>query len=219
MAKEKQEDQQKQTAPENGNVVVVRMPRKVLCIDVTSKTVEEMIQFYHFNRKQQVQLAELRKEEYNSLWSKVLYGASSGSTDIVQVAFSQLGNVGGEPFWSWYGFEARVEWCACFVSWCANQCGYIDSGVIPKFAACQAEGVTWFRACGLWQERGYIPKSGDIIFFDWEVDGHSDHVGIVERFENGVVYTIEGNSTGDMCKQNEYDVNSTVILGYGTPMY
>lgn len=60
---------------------------------------------------------------------------------------------------------------------------------------------------------------GDIIFFDWEVDGHSDHVGIVERCENGKVYTIEGNSTGDMCKQNEYDMGSSVIMGYGTPIY
>lgn len=116
-----------------------------------------------------------------------------GSSDIVQVAFSQIGNIGGEPYWSWYGYSSRVEWCACFVSWCANQCGYINSGIIPKFSACQIEGVAWFRTCGLWQERGYEPKAGDIIFFDWEADGHSDHVGIVERCENGKVYTIEGN--------------------------
>lgn len=208
-----------ETTDENGNVKIEKMTRKILYIDVTSRSVEEMIQIYNFNRKQLEQLTELRKEEYNSLWSKVLYGSSVGSTDIVQVAFSQLGNIGGEPFWSWYGYPSRVEWCACFVSWCANQCGYIDSGIIPKFSACQSEGVSWFKTCGLWQERGYIPKSGDIIFFDWEVDGHSDHVGIVERCENGFVYTIEGNSTGDMCKQNAYEVNSEVILGYGIPMY
>ena len=64
-------------------------------------------------------------------------------------------------------------------------------------------------------------KDGDIIFFDWadSNDGKADHVGIVERIENGKVYTIEGNTTGDVCKQNEYDLNSSVILGYGTPMY
>ena len=117
------------------------------------------------------------------------------------------------------GFKNRVEWCACFVSWCANESGYIETGVIPKFSACHNEGFAWFKTCGLWQDAGYIPKEGDIIFFDWEQDGHSDHVGIVEKIENEKVYTIEGNSDGDMCKQKNYDVNSKVIYGYGTPMY
>lgn len=62
-------------------------------------------------------------------------------------------------------------------------------------------------------------KHGDIIFFDWENDGSSDHVGIVEKCEDGKVYTIEGNTSGDVCKQNQYDVNSESIKGYGTPMY
>ena len=61
-------------------------------------------------------------------------------------------------------------------------------------------------------------KHGDIIFFDWEGDGHSDHVGIVEKIENEKVYTIEGN-TGNECKQREYNIKSSVIMGYGTPMY
>ena len=146
-----------------------------------------------------------------------------GSQSIVDVAKTQIGNVGGEPYWSWYGFEARVEWCACFVSWCANECGYIDSGAIPKFAECQEHGVEWFQGCGLWQDRtsGYEPKAGDIIFFDWmdKHDGSSDQVGIVEKCENETVYTIEGNTKGDCCKQNEYNINSEVIMGYGTPLY
>ena len=155
------------------------------------------------------------------MWSYVLYGSAIGSNDIVQVALSQVGNIGGQPFWSWYGFESRVEWCACFVSWWANECGYITAGTIPKFSSCQSEGVTWFKTCGLWQERGYTPKPGDIIFFDWadSNDGKADHVGIVEKYENGRVYTVEGNSSGDTRKQKDYDANSSVILGYGTPMY
>ena len=62
---------------------------------------------------------------------------------------------------------------------------------------------------------------GDIIFFDWadSNDGSADHVGIVDRVENSKIYTIEGNTSGDMCKQNIYDVGSSVILGYGTPNY
>ena len=111
-----------ETTDENGNAKIEKMKRKVLYIDITSKSVEEMIEKYHFNDKQKEQMAELRKEEYNSLWSNVVYGSSIGSTDIVEVARSQIGNVGGQPYWSWYGFKSRVEWCACFVSWCANEC-------------------------------------------------------------------------------------------------
>ena len=62
-------------------------------------------------------------------------------------------------------------------------------------------------------------KVGDIIFFDWENDGEKDHTGIVEKTENNTVYTIEGNSSGDTCRQKSYDINSSVILGYGTPNY
>lgn len=142
---------------------------------------------------------------------------SGGNQAIVEVALTQLGNEGGQPYWSWYGFGGRVEWCACFVSWCADQCGYIDSGIIPKFAGC-ADGVSWFQSNGQWQGRGYEPQAGDIIFFDWENDGECDHVGIVEKCENGVVYTVEGNS-GDACRQNQYTVGSGTIYGYGTPAY
>ncbi len=210
-----------ETTDENGNVKSEKITRKVLYIEIKTKTVEEMIEKYNMNEKQKEQLAEIRKEEYLSMWSNVLYGSSAGSNDIVQVAFSQIGNVGGQPYWSWYGFSSRVEWCACFVSWCANQCGYIDSGIIPKFASCEVEGVTWFKTCGLWQEKGYSPKAGDIIFFDWadKRDGKADHVGIVSKCENGKVYTIEGNTRGDICKQKEYSIDSSDILGYGTPMY
>lgn len=135
---------------------------------------------------------------------------------IVEVARSQIGNEGGEPYWSWYGFDSRVEWCACFVSWCANECGYIDRGAVPKFALC-SDGVNWFRTKEQWLDGTQTPSSGMIIFFDWEsdgLDGDADHVGIVDKVENGIVYTIEGNS-GDSCRQNQYSVGYYEILGYG----
>lgn len=140
-----------------------------------------------------------------------------GNQAIVEVALTQLGNEGGQPYWSWYGFEGRVEWCACFVSWCANECGYIDTGVIPKFAGCVL-GSQWFMDRGQWQDGSFEPSAGHIIFFDWEGDGVTDHVGIVERAENGTVYTVEGNS-GDTCRQNRYAIGSSVIYGYGIPAY
>ena len=142
---------------------------------------------------------------------------SGGNQAIVEVALTQLGNEGGQPYWSWYGFDGRVEWCACFVSWCADQCGYIESGIIPKFAGC-VDGANWFKGNGQWKDRSYEPSTGDIIFFDWEGDGETDHVGIVEKCENGVVYTVEGNS-GDACRQKQYTVGSSSIYGYGVPAY
>ena len=140
-----------------------------------------------------------------------------GNQAIVEVALTQLGNEGGQPYWSWYGFEGRVEWCACFVSWCANECGYIDTGVIPKFAGCVL-GSQWFKDRGQWQDGSFEPSAGHIIFFDWEGDGETDHVGIVECVENGTVYTVEGNS-GDTCRQNSYAIGRSVIYGYGIPAY
>lgn len=136
--------------------------------------------------------------------------------EIVSVAQSQLGNEGGQPYWSWYGFESRVEWCACFVSWCADQCGYIDRGICPKFSLC-SDGVNWFQQKNQWLAGTETPSPGMIIFFDWAdngQDGVSDHVGIVASVENGTVYTIEGNS-GDACRERSYSVGYYEILGYG----
>ena len=206
----------------HGNIVetTTTVTRTYLYITVSHKTADEMADLYGFNEEQRQQLSELLAEENNSLWSAVLYGISVGDGEIVTVALSQVGNVGGQPYWSWYGFDGRVEWCACFVSWCANECGYIDSGVIPKFAGC-ANGVQWFKDRGQWQDGSFKPSAGQIIFFDWDnkgssgpQDGQSDHVGIVEKCENGIVYTIEGNS-GDSCRQNQYPVGYYEILGYG----
>ena len=142
---------------------------------------------------------------------------SGGNQAIVEVALTQVGNQGGQPYWSWYGFDSRVEWCACFVSWCADQCGYIENGIVPKFSGC-VDGANWFNSNRQWADRNYEPKAGDIIFFDWESDGLTDHVGIVEKCENGTVYTVEGNS-GDACRTRTYAVGNSVIYGYGIPAY
>lgn len=119
--------------------------------------------------------------------------------------------MGGESYWSWYGFNSRVEWRACFVSWCANECGYIDTGVIPKFAGC-VNGSQWFKNRGQWQDESVKLVPSIIIFFDWESDGETDHVGIVQKVENGIVYIVEGNS-GDSCRVNQYSVGHYQIYG------
>lgn len=139
-----------------------------------------------------------------------------GNQAIVQVALTQEGN-GGGPYWSWYGFSSRVEWCACFVSWCADQCGYIESGVIPKFSLCSA-GMEWFESRGQFMDGSYVPTSGDLIFFDWGNDGNIDHVGIVESVVDGTVYTMEGNS-GDKVVRRDYPIGYEQIEGYGVACY
>ena len=138
-------------------------------------------------------------------------GSRPGNQAVVDLAKSQVGNVGGYPYWSWYGFGSRVEWCACFVSWCYGQMGLSE----PRFAACQSQGIPWFQSHGQWGARGYDNLApGDAIFFDWDLDGSADHVGIVIGTDGSRVYTVEGNS-GDACKIRSYDVNYECIKGYG----
>lgn len=136
-----------------------------------------------------------------------------GSTDMVLVAASQIGNEGGELYWRWYGFSSHVDWCAVFVSWCADQVGLLDDGSMPKFAVCD-DGIRWFVEKGRWFNRNISPEPGMVIFFDWNQDGRSDHVGIVEQYEDGMIYTIEGNSS-DVCRRKCYVAGSDVIRGYG----
>ena len=139
------------------------------------------------------------------------------SDNIIAVAATQFGNVGGKPYWSWYGFRSRVSWCACFVSWCADQCGYIHSGIIPQFCYCPT-GAGLFKNRGIWKDRGYIPQKGDIIFFDFKHEGEPHHVGFVESCDGAIIHTIEGNSR-DRVKRNSYSVFSNSIYGYATPAY
>ena len=145
------------------------------------------------------------------------YEIGPGDTAIVKVAQAQLGNVGGNKFWKWYGFSSHVHWCACFVSWCGDQCGYIKAGIIPKYAVV-GNGASWFKERHRWASRGYSPKPGDIIFFDFERDGVLDHTGIVESCDGKTVTTIEGNS-GNACKRQSYVRGSSQIAGYGIPAF
>ena len=138
-------------------------------------------------------------------------GTRPGNQAVVDIAKSQVGNVGGQPYWSWYGFNSRVEWCACFVSWCYGQMGLSE----PRFAACQSQGIPWFQSHGQWGGRDYANIApGDAIFFDWDLDGSADHVGIVVGTDGSRVYTVEGNS-GDACKIKSYSLTYECIKGYG----
>ena len=214
-------------ADAEGNIIVTETTEVVttLYITVTHQTAEDMADVYGFTPAQKQILSELLQEDNASMWSAALYGIHSADEQIVAVAESQIGNVGGEPYWRWYGFSSRVEWCACFVSWCANECGYIEAGVIPQFSVCD-RGVEWFQERGQWADGTATPVPGMIIFYDWDSpdepsgpqDGESDHVGIVQKVEDGYVYCIEGNA-GDSCIQTKRRIGHYEILGYGILSY
>ena len=143
---------------------------------------------------------------------------------IIDHAMTQLGNVGGQPYWSYYGFNSRVAWCGTFVHWVMNT---EETGAGKSYPTIAQSGnnaycptlVTWFKRSRRWADRGFtnlVP--GDVIFFDWEQDSVSDHVGLIVGRDENYVYTIEGNSS-DMVRTKQYGINSPSIQGYGLMQY
>ena len=107
-----------------------------------------------------------------------------------------------------------------FVCWCAGECGYIDSGVIPKLAESQ-NMMNWFKNHGQWKGKDYVPKTGDIVFFERASDGMTgtaDQVGIVEKVQSNSVFVIIGDYEGE-CVEKIYNLNHSELLGYGVPTY
>lgn len=160
-----------------------------------------------------VGLGYLAGKGFYSFMTKDPVSVADTDVPIVGTAVSQLGNEGGEPYWSWYDFDYRVEWCACFASWCEDQCGYISEGKAPKFAMV-GDGASWFKNRDQWTDGGGTPSAGDLIFFDWDRDGILDHVGIVSAVAGDLVFTVEGNSS-DRCRYKRYAATDPVISGYG----
>lgn len=137
--------------------------------------------------------------------------------NIIKTAKKQVGNT-GEKYWTWYGYNRYVHWCCVFVSWVADQNNVLETAV-PKFIWVK-KGVDWYRERGLLKfPKEYTPKAADIIFFDWNNNGVIDHVGFVEKVENGYVYTIEGNVEYTWVKNKKYKLNSSYIYAYGAPKY
>lgn len=200
-------------------------PRRILHITVNSLSVEDMSRLYSFDTEQRDMLEALLSDDFDEMWQELLAGivmdVGASSNSMAAVALSQVGNVGGELYREWYGFPFWVDWCGCFVSWCADRCGYVDSGVCPKFAGVNSEGIPWFQSRGLWKDRSYVPKDGDYVFIDWEVDGEADHVEIVVDVVGYTVHTVGGNRGGGEgeCTTDTFSVGSNYIVGYGTPQY
>lgn len=141
-----------------------------------------------------------------------------GGAGLVETAVSQEGVSNGSRYWS-YTMGSRfvngssTPWCACFVSWCANERGYIDEGLFPKSGSVAAY-KSFYQSRGLYRDaHGYVPKQGDLIIF-----GNNAHIGIVQYTEGGRVITIEGNAS-DAVHTRSYSLTNPRITGYCTPDY
>ena len=123
-----------------------------------------------------------------------------------------------------FGYKVQYtdEWCATFVSAVAIKCK--ATAVIPVECGCERM-INLFKKLGEWQENdAYVPKAGDIIFYDWDDTGvgddtgWSDHVGIVENCNGKYISVIEGNSSETVARRS-VAVNSRYIRGFGVPKY
>lgn len=201
----------------SGKVVEFYVDRPVLIVDFKSESKESVMDKYKFTDAQKKQVEELLSSKYDDLWMNLIYGSSSGNIALVNTALNEEGYTHGDKYWKWYGFDERVEWCAIFVSWVANELDLLNN-TIPKFSGV-GTGIDWFKENGRWENKGYSPRPGDIIFFDWEPDGKANHVGIVVNTDGNTINTIEGNSTDDGVRKKSYNINSDVIYGFGVPNY
>lgn len=127
-----------------------------------------------------------------------------------------------KPLARGYKVKYTDAWCATFVSACAIKCGYTD--IIPTECGCD-EMIKLFKKLNSWVENdSYVPKSGDIIFYDWQDNGigdnigAADHVGIVENVINNVIVVIEGNKNNAV-ERREIQINGRYIRGFGVPKY
>ena len=155
-------------------------------------------------------------------WSRVRH--AEARQNFLSVLEEQKGSTGasvttGEYFSEWYiggygqnpGWNADTPWCACFVSWALDQCSS-DLLIVPKYAHVQ----DFMASFPIDRWKTHAPDPGDIIFFDW-VENETkfpQHVGVVTAVENGVVYTIEGNTNGRVATC-AYALDDPRILGYG----
>lgn len=151
--------------------------------------------------------------------------------NVAIVANREVGVVGGSKYCSYYGFN-NMAWCCVFISWCADQVGIINQGLMPRFYSVSS-GYEQFRSLNQWISKYDKPDIGMVVFFDLAVgvsnedgdlefvDGHdyiSDHVGLVVNVDEEYIYVVEGNYNNSVCK-TKYPLYSSNIIGYGVPLY
>ena len=136
---------------------------------------------------------------------------------IISLAIEQLGN-DYTTYCKDMGYNYRIEWCACFISWLAEKLGITD--IIPIDMSCNSQ-IKKFKSMGVWHtDRNF--QSGDIIYYDWDISGDADHVGIIEKVNGMSLTVIEGNNgnyPNDRVRRREINSASSLIFGYARPEY
>ena len=136
---------------------------------------------------------------------------------IISLAIGQLGN-DYTTYCNDMGYNYRIEWCACFISWLAEKLGITD--VIPVDMSCNSQ-ISKFKDMGVWHtDRNF--QTGDILYYDWDISGDADHVGIIENVSGRTLTVIEGNNgnfPNDRVRRREIASDSSLISGYARPKY
>ena len=136
---------------------------------------------------------------------------------IIALAIEQLGN-DYETYCKDMGYNSRIPWCACFISWLATKLDITN--IIPVDMSCNSQ-IAKFKNLGVWHTDRNI-QSGDILYYDWDSSGDADHVGIVEKVSGNALTVIEGNNgnyPNDRVRRREINRNSSLIFGYARPKY
>ena len=151
----------------------------------------------------------------------------SQRSDIIAIAEKEVGykeyQGNNNKYGVWYGMNNQ-PWCDIFISWCAHEAGLQD--IIPKNAYVP-DRLTYYKQRSAYFKRGsYTPKQGDLVLFDFSLNGTPDHIGFVYEVKGGALTTIEGNTTksgessnGDGVYKKSRNINSGTILGYCVPAY
>lgn len=184
----------------------------------------------------QTMLCEEVEDQLVTNWSREDFGAVLSPRSMVTQARSWLGCRESDgshrqiidvynshyPLARNYKVTYKDSWCAVFVSACAIRTGLTD--VIPTECSCERM-IELFRNMGEWVENdAYVPRQGDIIFYDWNDTGNgdntgwADHVGIVEYCDGDTITVIEGNKN-DAVERRTIAVNGRFIRGFGVPRY
>lgn len=186
---------------------------KVLVITTTAKTPSEIMDKYKFTDEDREQVMEVVSNDTDDMWNELLYGHNgNGGYALIEIAREQLGQ-SGAAYTSWFGIKYTngLEWSGCFASWCANEAGYVEQGLYPRFNDKNA-AIEWFKEKGLWEIPDNRPNVGDTIFLDTNRDGICDLCGLVERCESDRLYFI---TQDDVVTREWYLYKSGDIMGYG----
>lgn len=136
---------------------------------------------------------------------------------IISLAIEQLGN-DYTTYCKDMGYNYRIEWCACFISWLAKKLDITN--IIPVDMSCNSQ-ISKFKDMGVWHtDRNF--QSGDIVYYDWDISGDADHVGIIEKVNGMSLTVIEGNNgnyPNDRVRHREISSASSLIFGYARPKY